>query len=181
MKHAVVLFACALAACSNDPQVDARNASADEVERQVANAGGTSRFVKPGKWQSTFTVEEMAMTGLAKAYNQDTKAMAGRARTEESCMTAEDAESPGAGLFTGDDTNCRYDRFKMGGGKIDAVIQCASSGMAQTVTLQGNYSPDSYQMRMAMDVQAGSRVPGGMKMKMRVDSKRIGECDEIPL
>ena len=176
MKYSVVLCVCTLAACSSDPQVDARNASADEVERQVAAAGGTSKFVRPGMWESTFTVEEVSMTGLAKAYAPNIDATVGRPRTERSCRTGEDAESPGAGLFTGDDKHCRYQRFTMGSGKVDAVVQCNSAGKGQTLTLQGSYSPESYQMRMAMDVPAGGGVPAGMNMKMRVDAKRVGEC-----
>ena len=65
----------------------------------------------------------------------------------------------------------------MGNGKIDAVMKCSSQGMAQTMAMQGTYGPDAYQMRMSMDAKAGSGPPGGMTMTMRVDAKRIGECD----
>ena len=48
------------------------------------------------------------------------------------------------------------------------------------MTINGNYSRDSYDATMAMDVSGG---PGGkgMKMRSRSESHRVGECrgDEI--
>ena len=41
-----------LAACNNDPEVSAKNASVEEVADKVADAGGTGNFVRPGKWES---------------------------------------------------------------------------------------------------------------------------------
>ena len=64
----------------------------------------------------------------------------------------------------------------MAGGKIDALMRCASGGTSQEMTLVGNYTPDTYSMRMAMNSRDGGSGVGAMSMKMHVDAKRVGEC-----
>jgi hypothetical protein len=177
MKYCMILLACALAACSNEPEVDARNASVEEVANQVADAGGSEMFVRPGKWQSRLQIEQFELPGAPPAAASAMRGMHDKAQVHESCLTPEDAKRPKEDFFAGAGKNCRYDRFTMGDGKIDAVMQCTGEGMAQTMTMQGTYSPDAYQMRMSMDAKAGAGPISGMTMKMRVDAKRIGECD----
>ena len=98
----------------------------------------------------------------------------GREMTSETCLTPEEAKRPKEDFFGGKD-NCRYERFNMGNGKIDAVMNCSEGGGAQTMTMAGTYSGDAYQMQMTMQSQ-GDGEDGAMAMKMRVDAKRIGAC-----
>ena len=175
MKHTAFLIACALplAACNSDPQVTAENASAEEVARKVEAAGGTANFVNPGLWQSTVTLEEMAIPGMPAGALEEMKRAQGRQMTDKQCLTPEEAKRPKEEFFGGKD-NCRYERFEMGNGKIDAVMNCAEGGGTQKMTLAGTYSGDSYAMQMSM--QAADKGEAAMSMKMRVDAKRIGEC-----
>ena len=179
MKHAPVLFACALtlAACGREGEVDARNASAEEVAEQVAEAGGSEIFVRPGKWESRVQIEEFDLPGAPAEAKTAMRSMHEKAMVSESCLTPEQAKRPKEDFFAGKDKNCRYDHFTMSDGKIDAAMKCTGEGMAQTMTMQGSYSPDAYQMRMSMKADAGAGPPGGMTMTMRVDAKRVGECD----
>ena len=179
MKNAACLIAAtlALAACDSGPNVDARNASAEEVAEQVAEAGGSEIFVRPGKWESRVRIEEFDLPGAPPEAKTAMRGMNERAMVSESCLTPEEAKRPKEDFFAGKNKNCRYDHFTMGNGKIDAVMKCTGEGMAQTMAMQGSYSPDSYQMRMSMKADAGAGPPGGMTMTMRVDAKRVGECD----
>jgi hypothetical protein len=178
MKHSI-LFACAalLAACDTDPEVSARNATAEEVAEEVADAGGSDSFVRPGKWQSRVTIEKFELPGAPPEAAAAMRNMHERAQVHESCLTPEQARRPKEDFFAGAGKNCRYQRFDMGGGKLDAVMQCTGEGAAQTMTMAGTYGPDEYRMRMTMEAKAGSGPPGAMTMTMRVDAKRIGECD----
>ena len=181
MRYAIVLLAGALAACGSEPQVDARNASAEEVADKVAQAGGSEQFVRPGKWQSRVQIEEFSLPGAPAGVADAMRGVQQRSTVDESCLTPEEAKRPKEDFFAGKDKNCRYERFTMADGKIDAVMQCTGTGTgsaaAMSMTMQGSYSPDTYQMHMSMKADAGSGPPGGMTMKMRVDAKRIGECD----
>ena len=179
MKHAAVLLTCVLTltACNREPEVDARNASVEDVAEQVAEAGDSEIIVRPGKWESRVQIEEFELPGAPPEARTAMRGMYDRAMVSESCLTAEDAKRPKEDFFAGKNKDCRYDHFTMGNGKIDAVMKCTGEGMAQTMAMQGTYSPDAYQMRMSMKADAGAGPPGGMTMTMRVDAKRVGECD----
>ena len=179
MKQAALFLACAasLAACDSGPKVDARNATAEEVAEQVADAGGSDNFVRPGKWESRVQIEEFELPGAPPEAKSAMRSMHERAQVYESCLTPEDARRPKEDFFAGANKNCRYHHFKMGDGQIDAMMNCSGEGMSQTMTMQGTYSPEAYQMQMSMKAQAGAGPPGGMTMTMRVEAKRIGECD----
>ncbi len=178
MRLAVVIVcAVALAGCDSGPEVDARNASAQEVAEQVADAGGSDIFLRPGKWESRVQIEEFDLPGAPPEAKTAMRGMHEQAMVSESCLTPGEAERPKEDFFAGKDKNCRYDHFTMGNGKIDAAMKCTGEGMAQTTVMQGSYSPDAYQMRMSMKADAGVGPPGGMRLTMRVDAKRIGECD----
>ena len=179
MKHALALLACVLtlAACNREPEVDARNASAEEVAERVADAGGSDSFVRPGKWQSRVQIEEFELPGAPPEAKAAMRDIYKNAQVHENCLTPDQAKRPKEDFFAGANKNCRYDHFTMGNGKIDAVMKCTGEGMAQTMSMQGSYSPDAYQMRMSMKADAGAGPPGGMTMTMRVDARRVGECD----
>lgn len=179
MKRAAALGAMLtlLAACSGEPEVDARNASVEEVAEQVADAGGSDSFVRPGKWQSRVRIEQFELPGAPPEAKAAMRGMHERAQVHESCLTAEQARRPKEDFFAGANKDCRYDRFTMGDGKIDAVMTCSGGDMAQTMAMQGTYGPDAYQMRMSIRADAGAGPPGAMTMTMRVDAKRVGECE----
>ena len=79
-------------------------------------------------------------------------------------------------FFAGKDNLCRYEHFKMGGGKIDAVMHCGKNAGAGTMRMAGTYSPDSYQMQMATEVESSDEATRAMQMQMRVEARRVGEC-----
>ena len=178
MRYPVVLAACVLplASCNNSPQVHEENASVAEVQKEIAQAGGSDSFVRPGLWESRVTIEEMTMPGMPAEMASQMKGFTGRIETQQSCLTPDEAKRPKEDFFAGDNKNCRYDRFTMAGGKIDAVMKCTEERASQTMTMQGDYSGDTYNMRMSMKAEGGEGPASGMTMRMRVDAKRVGEC-----
>ncbi len=65
----------------------------------------------------------------------------------------------------------------MDAGKIDAKMICSQGGGRQVMEMAGTYSPDSYQLRMSTNTQFPGGPTDGMTMRMRVDAKRVGECE----
>lgn len=181
MNNGILLTTCvvALASCNKGPQVEAKNASAEEVAKKVQQAGGTGSFVNPGRWVSKVTIEQMTMPGIPAGAAAQMKSLAGQVQTHESCLTPEEVKQPKADFFAGNDKNCRYDHFTMAGGKIDAQMTCQAPGKgdsAMKMTMAGTYSGDAYQMEMGMTSDAGDALTKGMAMKMRVDANRVGQC-----
>jgi hypothetical protein len=181
MKSAVILIACAipLAACGSEPEVDIKNASVGEVAREVAESGDDGAFVmRPGKWASKVRIDEVKVPGMPpEAAKQMQEMFAARQpQGMESCLTAEQAKRPREDFFSGKSDQCRYDHFKMGDGKIDAKMRCQAGGGTQIMEMTGNYTRDNYSMTMSMDQQGGPEAAAGLRMRMRVDAKRVGEC-----
>lgn len=175
----LVLPLTMVAACDNSPKVEAENASIEEVAGKVreANAGSTM-IVRPGQWESTVELESIEVPGMpAEAVAQMKKTMARVATGHKSCLTPEQAKKPKEDFFAGANSNCRYDKFSMDGGKMTGTMRCTSpQGGSQLIQFDGTYAPEAYEMRMASTMEGAS--PGGsMKMVMRMSSKRVGECD----
>ncbi|MEO7655062.1 MAG: DUF3617 domain-containing protein [Sphingomicrobium sp.] len=171
----------ALAACNQGPEVDAKNASVEEVAAKVREATGDGQFIRAGEWKSTSAIEEMTVPGLSAEDNARMKQVMAKSGIHEftTCLTEEDVKQPEGKFFTGND-QCRYDHFTMSRGKIDAAMRCQSGGGgAQVMKMSGTYAPDNYQMRMEMKgegMPGATGAAGAMIMRMRVDSKRIGDC-----
>jgi hypothetical protein len=175
MTIAVALLA--LAACSKGPTVSATNASGEEVAAKVKASGMDAPFVSPGHWQTTMTIRDMSIPGMSPQMAQQMKAHMGQGKTFESCLTPEQAKKPKEDFFAKGNGDCRYDRFSMGDGKIDAVMQCKGEGGQRTMTMNGTYSPEAYHMAVASTGSGAAGNPmANMSMKMEMDAKRMGEC-----
>ena len=165
-----------LAACDSSPSVEVDNAKPSEVDAKVRAASGGSEFVRPGKWMTTITIDEINIPGMPPEFTAKMKEQQVASRPVESCLTAEQAKKPKEGVFAGIDKSCRYDHFKMDDGKIEASMRCNQNQTVQTMTMTGTYSPDRYDMRMASEV-GGTGPQSGTTMKMKVEAKRVGDCD----
>ena len=112
MNRAAVLIALAfpLAACGSEPSVDEKNASVEEVAEKVREASRGDQFIRPGKWLSSVTIEEMDMPGMPPEAAEQMKRMMAQSHSSESCLTEEQVKQPKEEFFSGNE-NCRYDHF----------------------------------------------------------------------
>ena len=171
-----IILAFSLAACGSDPAVNETNASVEEVSEKVREASRDQGLVRPGKWVSTVTIENVSMPGMPPEMAERMKAMLAQSRTAETCLTEEEAQRPKEDFFAANE-NCRYDQFTMSGGKIDATMRCEQEGATQVMQMTGTYSPNSYEMRMR-STTAGGAGAEAMSLEMKVDAERVGKCDD---
>jgi len=169
-----LLLAFALAACGSEPAVNETNASVEDVSEKVREASGKG-LLRPGKWASTVTIEDVSIPGAPPETAEQMKSMMAQSRTAEVCLTEEQAAKPSEDFFAASE-NCRYDHFTMAGGKIDAAMRCSHEGVTQLMEMTGTYSPTSYEMRMRSRTEGGSDGQA-MTMQMKVDAQRVGACD----
>lgn len=163
-----------LVACDSG-EIEMKNASIGEVAEEMREAR-TASFVNPGKWQQTATLISIEAPGMPPEAREMMSRAMGDAQVHEVCLTPEQAKSPREDFFTGTDKNCRYEHFKWGDGKIDLKLNCDHPNASQTMILVGEYEPNSYTMSMTA-ANEGSAPGQQMVMKMKVDAKRVGECD----
>lgn len=165
-----------LTACGQDASVNETNATVAEVSESVREASREQGLIRPGKWASTVTIEEMSVPGMPPETAERMEAMLQQSRTAEVCLTEEEAARPDANFFAGNE-QCRYDRFTMAGGEIEALMRCSEGETTQVMEMAGTYSPTDYDMRMVSKTLGG---PAGeaMTLQMRVRSQRVGKCDK---
>lgn len=163
--------ALALAGCGSGKTVTASNESVSDVAKKVSDAG--LKF-NPGRWESTMKFVKLDMEGMPPEAKEMMSKVMGKDRTFASCLTKEEAEKPDSKFFGQADERCKYDSFSMGGGKIDAKMTCKAEQGMQTMTMNGTYTPDTYQMAMAMNGQGP--MGKAMSMQMELSAKRTGEC-----
>ena len=170
-----------LAACDNKPEVDLTNATPAQVAEAMKKSGATRIMVRPGKWTSTVAVLEMNSPGMPPEMQSEMKVKLGQPRTVEACLTADQVDNPER-MLGNVPASCKYDRYTMGGGKMNGTMRCEHEGMVQEMTVAGTYSEDAYSLTIDNKTTvprgpvAGQPV-GSMSMKMKVDSRRLGECD----
>lgn len=178
MRATIALALLALAACGKQPTMKVENATAAQVAAEVKKSGVSGDMkLSPGQWQVTTQMKLLEAKGVPEAVAAQMKQSMIRTSTDTQCLTPEQVNRPNSEIFAGkQNSNCKYDKFEMGGGKIDALMHCPGAGGAEmAMTMKGSYSPKSYTMDAAMDMQA----PGtGQSMKMTIHSvgTRVGEC-----
>ncbi len=170
-----------LAACNRGPQVDLTNATPAEVAKAMKDSGATREMVRPGKWSSTVAVLEMNSPGMPPEMQAMMKQRIGKPQTVLACLTPEQVDHP-ENMLGQIPASCRYDRYTMGSGKMDGKLRCDVNGLKQEMTVAGTYSKDQYSITIANSTTAPAGAVAGqpamsMSMKMKVDSKRLGECD----
>ncbi|WP_448664887.1 DUF3617 domain-containing protein [Sphingomonas sp. CJ20] len=181
MKHLTfVLPAIAmLAACNSQPTVKAENASVADV------AAATKDAVKlePGKWETSMQVLSVEGPGLPPQMAEQMKSA--KMQKVETCLTKEQADQPPQDMF-GAAKNCTYEKFEMGGGKLEGMLVCKDMpGMPKAnmrATMSGNFASTSYDLTsestMTMPAMPGGPAGGGtVTTKTKIAGKRIGTCD----
>lgn len=160
----------ALAACDSGPKIDAKNATPEEVQKQVAQSDVRPRA---GRWEQSVKFESLDMPNMPpEAKAEMAKAMA-TTHTGHTCLTPEQAAKPDASFFQQAAKNCTYDHFTMGGGRIDAKMTCTEGPQQQVSTMKGTYGPENYDMMVEMQMPMMGQP---MKTRLSLKMKRVGEC-----
>lgn len=181
MKRTIALALLALAACNKEPEVKLKNASVEQVANAAKAAGagqaGSELKLEPGQWQLITSMKVLEAEGMPDAAKAQMKGMMERTASSFQCIKPEDVQKPN--IFAGQNSGrCKYDSFEMKGGKISAVMTCpGQGGGAMKMTMDGDYAPRSYNVTATMDMAASGQ---SMKMQMKTQGNRIGECSAQP-
>jgi hypothetical protein len=166
-----------LAACGGgDADADGDGkVSADEV---AAEASGMVKPL-PGQYSASLELLEFDAPNMppeAKAQMQQVFS-SGLAQANKFCMTEAEANQNGPeqmvkNLAEGD---CTMNSFNVSGNTIVAEMQCpGQTGGTSKVRMEGEMRPDG--STMTMDMEQDIAGMGATRMKMRVTSKRLGDC-----
>lgn len=167
-KILILAIPAVLAACSNDPSVTATNASVSDVQNQVAAAGAEVKM-NPGRWETEVTIAMTMPAGMPSQAPQTNKVA--------TCVTPEQVKSGSNPFAEQLGKGCKYDKYSMQGGKIDATMTCNIQGMTTKGAVTGEFSADSVQVKSSTEASgAGAGPMSGFKTESTIDAKRVGEC-----
>ncbi|WP_379545950.1 DUF3617 family protein [Qipengyuania sp. DSG2-2] len=180
MKSRLALVAAVpliLAACGDAPtEVDPNDA---EAMAELAD-----NMVKPaaGEYEVTSELIDFEISGLPKDQSDMMRGMmeGGFSQTTKYCLTEEEAE---AGFeesireMQSAQGECDYKKFAASGSSLEAEMTCnGPDGSVANMAMEGSLSETEQDITMTMDATSPEMPGDGMKMKMRMQSKRIGEC-----
>lgn len=181
----LILLGLLVAACNQGPEVDLKNVTPAEVAKAMNESGATRAMIEPGQWSSTVQVLEMDTSSLPPEMAATIRAETGKPRTVEACLTADQVDHPER-MLGQVPPGCRYDHYRMGGGKIDGKMRCPTPIGDQTMAIAGTYGKDRYSLTIdnrgpkAPDAAPGKPVAGVMNSKMKLDARRLGDCAAAP-
>lgn len=169
---APVLLALALTACGKSDEVKLENASASEVAQATKDRPAAVKL-KPGQWRTNAQLVSIDMPGLPKEVADQMGQSMAKAGATEHCLTPEQVEKPEE-VLAQDNGECRYERFSMSGGKIDAVMKCKPANQPEVqISLSGDYQPERYEVAAEMKMEQQGKM---LTMRLKSLSERIGEC-----
>lgn len=170
----MVPLACfALAAC-NSSSVSLTNATPEQVAKAAKDSGAAVQL-RPGQWETTVQVLSMdmpEMKGMPPQFGERLKAQLMQPHVTKSCMTEEDAKK-GPSRALAPDSKCKFEKYEMSGGTIDAVMVCPGGQGDMKLQMHGTFAGDTMSVEQTMDMTGPT---GAMHSKARVTGKRIGDC-----
>lgn len=168
-----------LAACGSSG--DEAAGGGDEAVSAESVAAKVEGLVqpRPGQYQTSLELIELDVPGMNEQAKTQMRAMMGGELSQgnDFCLTPEEAENNGARNMMENlaESNCTFDKFDVAGGTIDADMQCkGEDGTVSHVLMDGTMTAEGSTMTMTMDQEMAN--VGKMSMKMRVTSKRTGDC-----
>lgn len=170
----ILAWALILAACDRGPSVSVENATPEEVAAEMKRSGLAEELRKPGQWQTTLSVVNVEAPGMSPEALNQMRTMMGNGQVTERCVT--EAELKQVESFIGqNNANCRFDHYRVSGGKIDGKAKCSQGAVNQLMTMNGSFTTDSSDMTIRSETSGGP--PGqNMTVTMNIKSKRLGEC-----
>ncbi|AKH44262.1 hypothetical protein FHS61_001582 [Altererythrobacter atlanticus] len=177
--HALPLVAAiALAACSGGTEEESATAGEGLSEAEANAAAEGAIRLTPGQYSTTLELVEFEVPGLSGDLADQIRDLAasGFAEGNSFCLTPEEAEE-GPRRMVRDlaENDCTFNKFDVAGGTINADLSCiADDGSEGTMKMTGTMTSESSDMMMEMDQQIPQM--GKAHMKVKVNSRRVGEC-----
>lgn len=138
-----------------------------------APAGGTgSLTIQPGEWEIVMEMQAVEASGLPPGVQMPRIPPT----TVRSCVTPEQVSRANANFLSGNGhagIDCDYSGVTVAGGRIQGTSTCSRAGMRATVTMDGSFTPTSYDIRQQMRSTMGGRSSSSTS---HLVGRRIGEC-----
>ena len=156
---------------ANQPAV---NASGSGGATAAAPAGGSGTIsIQPGAWEVTVQTRMAAAAGLPPGVHLPQIPPS----TVRTCVTPEQVARTNGSFLSGSShrpgVDCDYSRVTVAGGRIQGTSSCTGSGMQATVTMDGSFTPTSYDVDQQMQASMRGRSTSSTT---HLSGRRVGDC-----
>ncbi|HKR23711.1 MAG TPA: DUF3617 domain-containing protein [Allosphingosinicella sp.] len=151
----------------------------------LAACGGSAVTLQPGQWEMTTTMTNIEVPGAPAAMAEQMRtAMANQPRTENECITPEEAANPLGNMMNqgGGTQGCTFSEQTFAGGVIRMAAACPApqGGGSMRTNLNGTYTATTMEAQISAEVDAGANTPAGMPRNIRMSGtmtgRRTGDC-----
>ena len=136
-------------------------------------AGGSGGLtIQPGEWEVTMEMAAAETSGLPAGMHMPQIPPT----TVRSCVTPEQVNRANASFLSGAGRagmDCDYSGVTIGGGRIQGTSTCRRADIQATVTMDGSFTPTSYDIRQQMHSTIRGRTSSSTN---HLVGRRIGEC-----
>ena len=148
-----------------------------QQQTAAARANAASEVtLQPGEYEYDAHTIEMKIPGKSADYDAT---MVAQERNDQStvrhCVDRQEALDPRL-IFSFQNKSCRFPKFAMTGGKIDARMVCQSDNASDVHVITGTYTATSFSVDLVNSQPSGPQA--GYEDKSHLDGKRIGPCTE---
>lgn len=176
MKSRLAFAAILLLAACGKPAGNTANGQAANAGAP-ANEGGTQASagftMQPGEWETNIETEVAAIANMPAGMRPPNIPPI----TTRSCMTPEQLRRTDAAIFSGGTNahgaDCDYRGVTVANGRIQGTSTCSRSGIEISMTMDGTYSPTTF------DIDQHSRVTirgREQQTHTHMTGRRVGEC-----
>ena len=175
----LALAAPSLAAAWQDGNVSIQTEPLQDGEEEFVWPDFIEADPLPGRYRATFTIEDMSFPGLdgGKEERAIAEGIQSGMAPEISyiCLSGPPDRAVWAEEFGSD--NCTTRESRIDGSHFDVVLQCNDA--TGTGTMNGRFSGTAGEqgLDMLMDMRIREGGAGKMKMAMRIQLERVGECE----
>jgi hypothetical protein len=164
-----------LAGCGSQSanQQSANQQAASAPTATPAPAGGSGGLnIQPGEWEITMEMRTAQASGMPAGMTMPQMPPS----TIRSCVTPEQVSRANANFLNGGGhpgMNCDYSGVTVAGGRIQGTSTCSRAGMEARVTMDGSFTPTSYDINQQMQSTMHGR---SISSTNHLVGRRVGEC-----
>jgi hypothetical protein len=148
------------------------------MEEAKAEAAKLDR-PKPGLYKQSLSITKIEIPGAPPGTAAQMQAAMSKADESSLCITAEMADKGFRDMFdkASKSGDCKYDRFDVSGGKVDALLHCENPDRGKgTIAMSGTVGAEGSDITVSIDQQGGPPPMANAKIGMHLVSQRVGEC-----
>ena len=169
----LLLAGCGSQSANQQAAANGQGGSANGAAPAPTAAGGSGGLnIQPGEWEITMEMQAAEVSGMPAGMHMPNIPPS----TTRSCVTPEQVSRANANFLSGSGhqgMDCDYSGVTIADGRIQGTSTCSRNGIQATVTMDGSFTPTSYDIHQQMHTSMQGRTSTSTN---HLVGRRVGEC-----